>query len=84
MGKIRTGKGTLTLIVLLLAGGIAGSALGHVLASYMPMLDNFTSIGIDHTTLDLYFLQLSFGLTMTLGPVTALGLFLGFLTYRKL
>ncbi|MEG6523139.1 DUF4321 domain-containing protein [Desulfotomaculum sp. 1211_IL3151] len=81
---MRTGKRTGTLIVLLLAGAIAGSALGHVIASYIPVLGNFTSIGLKHTSINLYFLELSFGLTMSLGPITALGLLFGFLAYRRL
>ncbi|WP_041274626.1 DUF4321 domain-containing protein [Desulforamulus reducens] len=85
MGRtFKVGKGPLTLIIMLLAGGVAGSALGHMLATYLPVLDNFTTIGIKQTTFNLNFLQLSFGLTMSLGPVTALGFFLGFLVYNRL
>lgn len=80
----RVGKGPGTLIILLIAGGVAGSALGEALATYLPILKNFTSIGIRNTTFNLHFLQVSFGLTMSLGPVTGLGLFLGFLAYKKL
>lgn len=80
----KIGKGPLALLILLLAGGVAGSALGHALAAYLPILDNFTTIGIKNTTINLNFLQFSFGLTMSLGPVTALGLILGLLAYRRL
>ena len=80
----KVGKGPLTLIILLLAGGVAGSAVGQALAAYVPTLKNFTTIGLRPTTLDLHYLQLSFGLTMSLGPVTALGLILGFLAYKRL
>lgn len=80
----KVGKGPLTLIILLLAGGIAGSALGQALAVYLPILKNFTSIGIKNTTFNLHFLQISFGLTMSLGPVTGLGFLLGLLAYRRL
>lgn len=85
MGRtFKVGKGPLTLIILLLAGGVAGSALGEMLATYIPILKNFTTIGLQPTTLNLHYLQLSFGLTMSLGPVTALGLLLGFLAYKRL
>ena len=80
----KVGKGPLTLLILLLAGGVAGSALGQALATYLPILKNFTTIGLKPSILDLHYLQLSFGLTMSLGPVTALGLLLGFLAYKRL
>ncbi|MFZ5612058.1 MAG: DUF4321 domain-containing protein [Bacillota bacterium] len=85
MGKtFRVGKGPGTLIILLLAFGVAGSAIGQALAVYLPVLKNFTTIGLNNTTFNLHFLQVSFGLTMSLGPVTGLGILLGFLAYRKL
>ncbi|SHE52834.1 DUF4321 domain-containing protein [Desulforamulus putei] len=85
MGKtFRTGKGPVTLIILLLAGGVIGSALGQAMAHYLPVLKNFTTIGLNNTTFNLHFLQVSFGITMSLGPVTGLGMILGFLAYRKL
>ncbi|MCL5289652.1 MAG: DUF4321 domain-containing protein [Bacillota bacterium] len=80
----RVGKGPGTLIIMLLAFGVAGSAIGQALAVYVPVLKNFTTIGLKNTTFNLHFLQLSFGFTMSLGPVTGLGMLAGFLAYRKL
>ncbi|CCO07674.1 conserved exported hypothetical protein [Desulforamulus hydrothermalis Lam5 = DSM 18033] len=80
----RTGKGPLSLIILLLSGGVIGSALGQAAAPYLPVLKNFTTIGLNNTTVNLHFLKISFGITMSLGPVTGLGMLLGFLAYRKL
>ncbi len=74
----------MTLLILLLAGGISGSALGQAFATYLPILKNFTTIGLTPSTLDLHYLQFTFGLTMSLGPVTVLGLLLGFLAYKRL
>lgn len=82
--SFKMGKGPLTLVILLLAGGVAGSALGQALTVYLPFLKNFTTIGLKNTTLNFHFLQVSFGITMSLGPITALGLLLGFLAYRRL
>ncbi|MEG6513097.1 DUF4321 domain-containing protein [Desulforamulus ruminis] len=80
----RGGRGPGTLVILLLAGGLAGSALGHALTPYVPFLKNFTTFGLDNTNLSLFFLKVSFGLTMALGPLTGLGILLGFLAYRRL
>ncbi|AEF93589.1 hypothetical protein Desca_0704 [Desulfotomaculum nigrificans CO-1-SRB] len=85
MGKtFKTGKGPGTLLILLLAGGVTGSVLGALAAPYSPWLKNFTNIGLPTTTLNLLFLQLTFGLNMSLGPLTVLGLLIGFFLYRKL
>lgn len=80
----KTGKGPGVLTIMLLAGGVAGSAAGEALSVYIPMLKNFTSIGFSNTSFNLHFLNLTLGMTMSLGPLTGLGLFLGFLAYRRL
>lgn len=72
------------LLLLLLAGGVAGSAVGAAMASFAPILNNSFNIGLGHTTFDLKFFSLSFGFHMAVGPLTALGFLLGYLAYRKL
>ncbi|WP_027717000.1 DUF4321 domain-containing protein [Desulfovirgula thermocuniculi] len=72
------------LFVLLLVGALVGDALGAILIPYLPLLKPFTSIGLAPATADLHFLRLTFGFTLTLGPMTALGLLLGYFLYRKL
>ncbi|MDO7786261.1 DUF4321 domain-containing protein [Desulforamulus aquiferis] len=80
----KTGKGPGVLLIILLAGGVAGSALGDALAAYLPILKNYTTIGFSNTTFNLHFLKLTFGLTMSLGAMTGIGILLGFLAYRRL
>ncbi|WP_242839607.1 DUF4321 domain-containing protein [Desulfofundulus thermocisternus] len=72
------------LLLLMLIGALVGDALGVVLVPLLPALKPFTSIGLAPATLDLHFARLTLGFTLTLGPLTALGLLLGFLLYRKL
>lgn len=71
------------LVLLLLVGGLCGSALGNALAPAVPWLKATSTIGLKPSTLDLQFLNLTFGFTFSLGPLTALGLILGYLIYRK-
>jgi hypothetical protein len=72
------------LVLLLLIGGLSGSALGDALAPSVPLLKATSTIGLKPSTLDLRFLNLTFGFTFSLGPLTALGLILGYLVYRKI
>jgi hypothetical protein len=71
------------LVLLLLVGGLCGSALGNALAPAVPWLKATSTIGLKPSMLDLQFLNLTFGFTFSLGPLTALGLILGYLIYRK-
>lgn len=85
MAKIfKSNKGPWVLIILLIAGAMAGNALGGLFSSLLPALKPFTRIGLKPTSLDLNFAQIYFGFTMSLGPMTALGLAVGFIAYRKL
>ncbi|MBM7854534.1 hypothetical protein JOC37_000907 [Desulfohalotomaculum tongense] len=72
------------LFLLLLAGGVAGSAVGAALSPMFPVLRNFFNIGLATTSLNLNFFSVSFGFHLAVGPFTALGLFLGYIAYRKL
>ncbi|BAF58995.1 MAG: DUF4321 domain-containing protein [Pelotomaculum sp.] len=72
------------LVLLLLVGGLAGSAAGNALAPAVPWLRAASVIGLEPSTLDLHFFKLTFGFTIALGPLTALGLIIGYLAYRRL
>ncbi|WP_031513149.1 DUF4321 domain-containing protein [Desulfofalx alkaliphila] len=72
------------LFILLTAGGVAGSALGAALSPALPVLQNFFTVGLQPTALDLNFFSINFGFQLAVGPLTALGLLLGYLAYRKL
>lgn len=77
------GSSVWILALLLLVGGLAGSAAGNALAPAFPWLKSTSTIGLKPATLDLQFFNLTFGFTFSLGPLTALGLILGYLLYRK-
>lgn len=80
----RGGKSPWVLVFLLLAGGLAGSALSGVLAQMLPFLATNGAVGLQPATLDLHFMQITFGFSISLGPVTALGFVLGYWVYRKI
>ncbi|MBF7083721.1 DUF4321 domain-containing protein [Desulfallas sp. Bu1-1] len=77
----RGAKSPWILLLLLVAGGLAGSALTATLAKTLPFLAATGKIGLHPATLDLQFLQVTFGFTLVLSPVTALGLILGYLVW---
>ena len=84
MAKInRGGKNNWTLFLLLLVGGIAGSAVGSMLVSKFSWLKSSTAIGFPPTTLDLTFLHVTFGASLNISPVTVLGLGLAYLIYLR-
>jgi len=72
------------LLLLLLAGAVAGSALNGTVAGIIPVLASSGQIGLRDVTLDLHFMRLTFGFIMDLSPLTALGIVLGYLVYRKI
>jgi len=80
----RGGSSVWILVLLLLTGGLAGSAISNSIAKIVPILATSGNIGLQPATLDLQFIQITFGFTFNVGPVTALGLVLGYLVYRRL
>lgn len=71
------------LVLLLLVGGLTGSAVGNALAPILPWLHATSTIGLKTFTLDLQFFNMTFGFAFILSPFTALGLILGYLVYRR-
>ncbi|AGL02653.1 DUF4321 domain-containing protein [Desulfoscipio gibsoniae] len=80
----RGGNSVWILFLLLLAGGLVGSAISSSLANILPFLAATGKIGLQPSTLDLQFMQITFGFTFNIGPVTALGLVLGYIVYRRI
>ncbi len=72
------------LLLLILIGGLTGSAAGDALAPSLPWLKSASLIGLKPFTLDLRFLNITFGFTFALGPLTALGMILGYIVYRRI
>ncbi|MFO7928572.1 MAG: DUF4321 domain-containing protein [Candidatus Humimicrobiaceae bacterium] len=64
---------------IVLAGGIIGAILGHVLSDTIPILDKGLKVGTDSLSLNLYLIDLSFSIhvNITLGAI--IGLLLAFL-----
>jgi len=80
----RGGSSVWILFLLLLTGGLVGSAISNSLAKVVPFLATSGKIGLQAATLDLQFIQITFGFIINVGPVTALGLVLGYLVYRNI
>ena len=74
----------MVLVLLLLIGGLAGSAAADAVGPYLPFVKSTAKIGFDPTTLNLHFMSLTVGFKMALSPLTALGLIIGYWVYRKL
>ncbi len=75
MGK-RRGK---IVFLIVLAGGIIGAILGHVLKDIVPILDKGLKVGTDSLSFNLYLIDISFGIhiNITLGAI--IGLLIAFL-----
>ncbi|MCL4442378.1 MAG: DUF4321 domain-containing protein [Firmicutes bacterium] len=84
MASFKGSKNIGVLILLLLIGGLAGSAAADAVSPYLHFVKSTARIGFDPTTLDLHFMTFTVGFKMTLSPLTALGLIVGYWVYRKL
>lgn len=64
---------------IVLIGGIIGAILGHVLSDTVPILDKGLKVGTDSLSLNLYLIDISFGIhiNITLGAI--IGLLIAFL-----
>ncbi|MDD3653847.1 MAG: DUF4321 domain-containing protein [Desulfotomaculaceae bacterium] len=79
----KSGSSMWVLILLLLAGGLTGSAVGNALAPALPWLKATSTIGLKPFTLDLQFFSMTFGFTFNLSLLTAMGFFLGYIIYKR-
>ncbi|GAH46224.1 unnamed protein product [marine sediment metagenome] len=71
-------RGKVVFFIVLL-GGIIGAILGHVLSDIVPILDWGLKVGTDSLSLNLYLIDMSFGIhiNITLGAI--IGLLIAFL-----
>jgi len=71
-------RGKVVFFIVLL-GGIVGAILGHVLSDTVPILDKGLKVGTDSLSLNLYLIDISFGIhiNITLGAI--IGLLIAFL-----
>jgi len=83
----KTYKSPWILLILLIAGGIVGNAVGKALIPLVPFLKVLSAnatVGFGPVTLNLDFLTLTLGFSLALGPFTAVGIIVGYLVYRRL
>lgn len=64
---------------IVLTGGVLGAILGHTLRDIVPILDQGLKVGTDNLSLNMYLIDISFGIhvNITLGAI--IGLLLAFL-----
>ncbi len=70
------------LFLILLFGAISGSAVGHILSKYVPLLGVSIGGGLEPpVTLNLIVLTLTFGIKIAVNVGTALGVILAMMLY---
>jgi hypothetical protein len=74
------------LVILLILGGIFGGWIGQALSSlyHLAFLNLGLNVGLPVTSLNLDFLNLTFGCTFKVNPVTLLGFIVGLIIYLRL
>lgn len=71
-------SGVVTFFIVL-AGGIVGAIVGHVLNDTIPILDKGLKVGTDQLSLNLYLIDVSFSIHVNITICAIIGLLLAFL-----
>ena len=71
-------NGVVTFFIVL-AGGIIGAIVGHVLNDTIPILDKGLKVGTDQLSLNLYLIDVSFSIHVNITICAIIGLLLAFL-----
>jgi hypothetical protein len=71
-------NGAVTFFIVL-AGGIIGAIVGHVLNDTIPILDKGLKVGTDQLSLNLYLIDVSFSIHVNVTICAIIGLLLAFL-----
>ena len=71
-------SGVVTFFIVL-AGGIIGAIVGHVLNDTIPILDKGLKVGTDQLSLNLYLIDVSFSIHVNITICAIIGLLLAFL-----
>lgn len=80
--------GILLLLLFLLVGGLFGGILGEALSglqpgSFMPMLtQHYEIFNIQHVDLNLYIMQINFGVRFAPNLLSIIGIFIALFIYR--
>ncbi len=75
MNKIR---GIITFFIVL-AGGVIGAIVGHVLRDIIPILDRGLKVGTDQLSFNLYLIDASFSIHVNITLAAVLGILIAFL-----
>ncbi len=75
MGKRRG----IIVFFIVLFGGILGAVLGHVLKDVVPILDKGLKVGTDSLSLNLYLIDISFGIHVNITLCAIIGILIAFL-----
>jgi hypothetical protein len=71
-------SGVVTFFIVL-AGGIIGAIVGHVLNDTIPILDKGLKVGTDQLSLNLYLIDVSFSIHVNITICAIIGILLAFL-----
>ena len=71
-------SGVVTFFIVL-AGGVIGAIVGHVLNDTLPILDKGLKVGTDQLSLNLYLIDVSFSIHVNITICAIIGLLLAFL-----
>ena len=71
-------SGVVTFFIVL-AGGIIGAIVGHVLNDTIPILDKGLKVGTDQLSLNLYLIDVSFSIHINVTICAIIGLLIAFL-----
>ena len=71
-------RGVVTFFIVL-AGGIIGAIVGHVLNDIIPILDKGLKVGTDQLSLNLYLIDVSFAIHVNITICAVIGILIAFL-----
>ena len=81
---VARGQQTLVLVFLMLAGALMGSIISEALAHTMWIFSRSAEAGLHPSTLNLLFVNVTFGFQLRLTLGTVLGVLAGFILHRRL
>ena len=71
-------RGVVTFFIVL-AGGVIGAIVGHVLNDIIPVLDKGLKVGTDQLSLNLYLIDVSFSIHVNITLCAIIGILIAFL-----
>ncbi len=71
-------RGVITFFIVL-AGGVIGAIVGHVLRDTLPILDKGLKVGTDQLSINLYLIDASFSIHVNITIAAIIGILIAFL-----